>query len=60
MPDYIPFLDLEELVSKTLKREEQELSCGACPEREYCISGEPVAIPCPAHDNQGGENDSNS
>ena len=57
MSDYMSFLNLEELVSKTLKREEQELNCGVCPEREYCISGEPVAIPCPAHNKPGGTDD---
>lgn len=55
------FLDIEEFVRQTISREEQELNCGACPEREYCISGEPVAIPCPAHNKSGGtDNDSDS
>lgn len=39
MKTYIPFLDLESKV--------QEIKCSNCPEREACISGEPLAIPCP-------------
>lgn len=44
------FLDLESKVKETLEREDQELQgirCSKCPEYESCISGEPLAIPCP-------------
>lgn len=51
------FLDMEEFVRQTLVRENEELNCGACPEREHCINGEPVAIPCPAHYISEGEQD---
>ena len=42
------FLDLESKVAETLKREDREIKCcSECPEHEACISGEPLAIPCP-------------
>lgn len=44
---YIPFLDLESKVQETLRKEDQEIKCSQCPEYEACISGEPLAIPCP-------------
>ena len=47
MKTYVPFLDLESKVQETLKREDQEIKCSQCPEHEACISGEPLAIPCP-------------
>ena len=52
---YIPFLDLESKVAETLKREDLEIKhCRDCPEYEACISGEPLAIPCPL---EGGKQD---
>lgn len=44
---FLPFLDLESKVQETLKKEDQEIKCSQCPEYEACISGEPLAIPCP-------------
>lgn len=46
MPDYIPFLDLEQKVRETLESEDQEIKCSQCLEYEACISGDPLAIPC--------------
>ena len=36
------------------KKEDQDIKCSQCPEREACISGEPLAIPCPL---EGGKQD---
>ena len=47
MKNYILFLDLESKVQETQRREDEEIKCSNCPEREACISGEPLAIPCP-------------
>ena len=48
------FLDLESKVQETLEREDREFKCSICPEFEACISGEPLAIPCPL---EGKKND---
>lgn len=45
---YIPFLDFEAKALEILKSEEKEIKCSNCLEYEYCVSGEPLVIPCPA------------
>lgn len=52
MPDYIPFSDLEQKVRETLESEDREIKCSQCSEYEACISGEPLAVPCPSREEQ--------
>lgn len=52
MSEYISFLDLEQKVREILESEDREIRCSQCPEYEACISGEPLAVPCPSRKEQ--------